>query len=116
MMIRQELSVPDLWKGGFSTSTVVVAERVEPVEPLKAPLTPEQQDLEPYTLGTTRIVPAPSADFKKSDELAVIFFVYNQGLSAQGKPDISIEYRFHLRGTGGGETYFSKTAPQHLNA
>ena len=113
MMIKQELSVPDLWKGGLSTSTVVVAERVEP---LKAPLTPEQQDLEPYTLGTTRIVPAPSADFKKSDELAVIFFVYNQGLSAQGKPDLSIEYRFHLRGTGGGETSFSKTAPQHLNS
>jgi hypothetical protein len=112
MLIKQEVSVPDLWMAGLSTSTVVVAERVEP---LKAPLMPEQQDLEPYTLGTTRIVPAPGAAFKKSDELAVIFFVYNQGLTAQGKPDISIEYRFHKRGAGG-ETYFSKTAPQHLNS
>jgi hypothetical protein len=112
MMIKQEVSVPDLWTTGLSTSTVVVAERVEP---LKAPLTAEQQELEPYTLGTTRIVPAQDTDFKKSDELAVIFFVYNQGLTAQRKPDISIEYRFHKRGDGG-ETYFSKTAPQHFNS
>jgi hypothetical protein len=112
MMMKQEVSVPDLWTTGLSTSTVVVAERVEP---LKAPLTAEQQDLEPYTLGTTRIVPAHETEFKKSDELAVIFFVYNQGLTAQGKPDVSIEYRFHKRGAGG-ETYFSKTAPQHFNA
>ena len=49
-----------------------------------------------------------------SDELAVIFFVYNPGLTAQGKPDISIEYRFDKRGAGG-ETYFSKTAPQLQN-
>ncbi len=112
MMIKQEVSVPDLWTTGLSTSTVVVAERVET---LKAPLMPEQQDLEPYTLGTTRIVPTHEADFKKSDELAVIFFVYNEGLIAQGKPDISVEYRFYKRG-GGGETYFSKTAPQQFNS
>ena len=112
MMIKQEVSVPDLWTTGLSTSTVVVAERVET---LKAPLMPEQQDLEPYTLGTTRIVPTHEADFKKSDELAVIFFVYNEGLTAQGKPDISVEYRFYKRG-GGGETYFSKTAPQQFNS
>jgi hypothetical protein len=112
MMMKQEVSVPDLWTTGLSTSTVVVAERVEA---LKAPLTAEQQDLEPYALGTTRIVPAHETEFKKSDELAVIFFVYNQGLTAQGKPDISIEYRFHKRDAGG-ESYFSKTAPQHFNA
>lgn len=112
MMIKQEVSVPDLWTTELSTSTVVVAERVEP---LKAPLMPEQQDFEPYTLGTTRIVPAHDTDFKKSDELAVIFFVYNQGLTAQRKPNISIEYSFYKR-SAGGETYFSKTAPQHFNS
>jgi hypothetical protein len=112
VMIKQEVSVPDLWTTGLSTSTVVVAERVEP---LKAPLMPEQQDSEPYTLGTTRIVPAHETDFKKSDEFAVIFFVYNQALTAQGKPNISIEYSFYKR-SAGGETYFSKTAPQHFNS
>jgi hypothetical protein len=112
MMIKQEVSVPDLWTTGLSTSTVAVAERVEP---LKAPLMPEQQDVEPYTLGTKRIVPAHDTDFKKSDELAVIFFVYNQGLTAQGKPDISIDYRFYKRGAGG-EAYFTKTAPQRFNS
>jgi len=112
MMISQELSVPDLWATGLSTSSVVVAERVEAI---KTPLTVEQQDQEPYTLGTTRIVPARATDFRKSDELAVIFFVYNQGLTAQRKPDVSIDYRFHRRDPGG-ESYFSKTAPQHFNA
>jgi hypothetical protein len=112
MMIKQEVSVPDLWTTGLSTSTVVVAERVEV---LKAPLTAEQQDLEPYALGTRRIVPAPDTNFKKSDELAVIFFVYNHGLTAQGKPDINVEYRFHKRDARG-ETYFTRTAPQQFNA
>jgi hypothetical protein len=112
MMIKQEVSVPDLWTSGLSTSTVVIADRVEA---LKAPLTPEQQDFEPYTLGTTRIVPAHETNLKKTDELAVIFFLYNQGLTAQRKPDISIEYRFHKQGAGG-ETYFSKTAPQYFNS
>ena len=111
-MIKQEVSVPDLWTSGLSTSTVVIADRVEA---LKAPLTPEQQDFEPYTLGTTRIVPAHETNLKKTDELAVIFFLYNQGLTAQRKPDISIEYRFHKQGAGG-ETYFSKTAPQYFNS
>ena len=112
MMIKQEVSVPDLWTTGLSTSTVVMAERVEA---LKAPLTAEQQDHEPYTLGTTRIVPVDQTEFNNSDELAVIFFVYNQGLTAQGKPDVSIEYRFHKRDVKG-ETYFTRTTPQQFNS
>jgi hypothetical protein len=112
MMIKQELSVPDLWTTGLATSTVVVADRVDV---LAAPLTAEQQDLEPYTLGARRIVPAQDTNFKKSDELGVIFFVYNHGLTARGKPDISVEYRFHKRDAGG-ETYFTRTAPQQFNA
>jgi len=112
MLIKQELSVPNLWTSGLSTSTVVVAERVEALE---TALTPEEQDLEPYTLGTRRITPARETDFRKSDELAVIFFVYNEGLTAQRKPDVSVDYRFHKR-EAGGESYFTKTAPQHFNS
>lgn len=112
MITKQEVVVPDFWTSGIATSTVIVAERVEA---LKAPLTPEQQTGNPYTLGAWQIVPAQGTDFKKSDELSVIFSVYNAGLTSAKKPDVTIEYVFHRR-TAAGATYFSKTAPQSFNA
>jgi hypothetical protein len=112
LVTRQEILVPDFSTSGIATSTVIVAERVEA---LKAPLTPEQQTANPYTLGAWQVVPAAGTDFKKSDELSVIFFVYNAGLTSARKPDVTIEYMFHRR-TPGGTTYFSKTPPQRFDA
>jgi len=112
MMIKEALFVPDLWTTEFSTSTVVVAERVEP---LADPLAPEQQTSDPYALGTVRIVPAGRADFQRTEQLAVIFFVYNPGLTSERKPDVTVEYLIYQRSQNG-EKYFSRTAPQIFNA
>ncbi len=112
MMLKQELTVPHLWSSKLATSTVILAEQVEPLD---APLSPDEQVVNPYTLGTTRIVPVADSIFARSDELSLLFLVYNPRLNADNKPDVTVEYSFHRR-TSAGEEYFNKTTPQHFNA
>ena len=111
MMLRARVDVPDLWNEQLQLSSVIVPELVEP---LSAPLTPDEQILSPYSLGTTRIVPKLDQDFGKQAELSLIFLVYNPGLADRSKPNITIEYTFHQR-TAGGESYFNRTNPQEFN-
>ena len=110
MMMRRRVFVPDLWNGSLQLSTVLFAEAVEPLD---APLTPEQQMLSPYTLGTTRIVPKFDRSFGKMDDLSLVFLVYNPALKDESKPDVTIEYNFHAQ-TAEGEEYFNQTQPQQF--
>ena len=112
LMIREEVSVPNLWTPELQTSSVLVAELVEP---LAEPLTPDQQAEEPYTMGTTRIVPKYGRSFGKQDELSLLMLVYNARATSDQKPDLTIEYSFHQR-TDAGEEFFNKTNPQQFNA
>lgn len=112
MLIKQEVSVPNLWTNELATSTVVVAERVEP---LAAPPAPDEQTSDPYALDAVRIVPAGRADFQRTEQPAVIFFVYNAGLTSERKPDVTVEYLLYRRGPDG-ETSFSRTNRQSFNA
>ncbi len=112
MMLKQGLTVPDLWGSELATSTVILAQQVEPLD---APLSPEDQGANPYTLGTTRIVPVADSIFARSDELSLVFLVYNPRLNADNKPDVTVEYSFHRR-TSASEEYFNQTTPQHFNA
>ena len=112
MMLKQELTVPDLWGNELATSTVIMLERVEP---LAVPLTPEEQIENPYTIGMTRLVPVADSIFAGSDELSLVLLVYNPSLDADNKPDVTVEYNFH-RQTSAGEEYFNKMPPQHFNA
>jgi len=111
-LTRQQISIPDLWTPALATSTLVVAERVEP---LTAPLTLEQQEANPYALSGWQIVPATSTAFIQANDLSVFFFVYNAGVTSQGKPDLGVEYAFHQR-SGGRDTPFTRTAPQQFTA
>ena len=111
MMLRTRVDVPDLWNGQLQLSSIIVP---EVVEPLAAPLTPEEQVLSPYSLGTTRIIPKFDSAFGKRAELSLIFLVYNPGIADGSKPDITIEYTFHRREPGG-EEYFNRTNPQQFN-
>ena len=111
MMLRTRVDVPDFWNDRLQLSSVILP---EVVEPLAAPLTPEEQVLSPYSLGTTRIVPKSGQDFGKQAELSPIFLVYNPGIADGSKPDVTIEYAFHTR-TDGGEEYFNRTNPQQFN-
>ena len=112
MLLRERVEVPDLWNGRLQLSSIIVP---EVVEPLDAPLTPDEQILSPYSLGATRIVPKFDQEFGKQAELSLIFLVYNPGLADGSKPNLTIEYTFHVR-SDGGEQYFNRTNPQEFNS
>ena len=112
MMLKQELTVPDLWGNELATSTVIMTQQVEELD---APLSLEEQIANPYTIGTTRIVPVADSIFAGSDELSLVLLVYNSSLNADNKPDLAVEYNFHRR-TSVGEEYFNQTNPQYFNA
>jgi hypothetical protein len=111
-LIKQAVTVPDLWNGELNTSSVIIAERIDP---LPAPLTPQQQGERPYALGTMEIVPALGNKFTKKSELSTFVLIYNAKTDSANKPDVSVEYNFYTK-QAGVEKFFNKTNPQNLNA
>jgi hypothetical protein len=112
-VVKQELSVPDLQGAELTTSSVIVAEKVDV---LQAPLSADRQADNPYTFGQMKITPATSGTFTKKDDLNVIFWIYGaQPDPATKKPNVTVEYSFN-RKTADGETYFNRTDPQDMNA
>ncbi len=112
-VMKQTIDIPNYWSGDFQTSSVIVAEKVEP---LSAPLPPESQRERPYVLGSTEIVPTTDNKFKKTQELGIIFQIYGAKLGSDKKPDVTIEYNFMTRSSDGSEKPFNKTPPQQMNA
>ena len=108
-LIKQAVTVPNLWNDELNTSSVIVAERIDP---LPAPLTPQQQGERPYALGTMEIVPATSTKFTKKAELSTFLLIYNTKIDAANKPDVTVEYNFYAK-QGGSEKFFNKTNPQN---
>jgi hypothetical protein len=111
-LLRHEITVPDYNVPDLRTSSVIVAQSVEP---LSAALPADQQESNPYVFGPMRIVPSLDGKFSKSGELSVIFWIYGAKDAVSGKPDVVVDYSFHQR-LAEGEKYFNKTAPQPLNA
>ncbi len=111
-ILKQSVTVPDFWNGELNTSSVIIAQRIDP---LPAPLTPAQQADRPYALGTMEIVPAFDTKFTKKSELSTFMLIYNPKTDAAKKPDVVVEYNFYLK-SAGGEKFFNKTQPQNLNA
>ena len=111
MMLKKAVSVPDLWSDELATSSVIQAARIES---LAAPLAADQVLANPYVMGLMRIVPKSTPEYRTSDELSLLFLVYNVGVTASGMPDVDVEYTFNTRGPGGDE-YFNATTPQAFN-
>ena len=112
-MIKQTVNVPDFWNGDLATSSVIIAQRIDP---LATPLTPQQQADRPYALGQMEIVPTFDTKFTKKSELSTFMLIYNPKVDAQNKPDVSVEYNFYQKPAGQPEKFFNKTNPQNLNA
>jgi hypothetical protein len=111
-LVKESITVPDYWQPGLTTSSIIVADKVE----LLNAAVPESQLIEnPYDFGRTRVIPAAaSRKFSKKEDLSVIFYVYNTA-EANKKPDVAVEYNF-VQKTEGSEKYFNKTDPQLYNA
>jgi hypothetical protein len=112
-LLRHAVLAPDFNKAELQTSSVILATMVEPVS---GQLSPADQEANPYVFGPMRIVPSKDGRFGKNNELQVIFWVYGATPAAAGKPDVVIDFNFHLKQPDGSEKYFNKTQPQELNA
>lgn len=114
-VLKQTITVPDYWSDQLTTSTIIVADKVEP---LPAPLTPREQIEQPYTLGATQISPSLTNTFSKKDEISIVFLIYNPVLGADKKPDVSVDYSFYQKvaSEATGEKFFNKTNPQVFSA
>jgi len=110
--IKQTLTVPEFWNTELATSSVIVAQRIDP---LPAPLTPQQQADRPYALGMMEIMPTFETKFTKKSELSTFMLIYNPKVDSANKPDVSVEYNFYQRLGGAPEKFFNKTNPQNLN-
>jgi hypothetical protein len=108
---KQSISVPDFWTNQLATSSVIVADRIDPV---KETLSPERLAERPYLMGNTEITPALDTTFTKKDELSVIFLIYNPGVDDSKRPNVAVEYSFHQK-LGEAEKYFNKTSPQKFD-
>lgn len=105
----QSLTVPDI-SSGLTTSSIILAKQFEEAPPQ---LTAQQQLEQPFTIGGTKITPAFSPIFTKSGELLFVFFIYNQGVGADGKPEVEVSYLFYRANE---EKPFSKAATSTFNA
>jgi hypothetical protein len=113
-VMKQSVDVPDFWNAEqLNTSSVIVATRIDP---LPAPLTPQQQADRPYALGAMEIVPAFETKFTKKAELSTFMLIYNPKVDSANKPDVVVEYNFYQKPSGQAEKFFNKTSPQNLNA
>ncbi|HEY7291650.1 MAG TPA: hypothetical protein VH583_17570 [Vicinamibacterales bacterium] len=113
-VLKQTVTVPDFWDTSeLNTSTVIIASRIDP---LPAPLTPQQQADRPYALGSMEIVPAFDTKFTKKNELSTFMLIYNPKVDSANKPDVTVEYNFYQKPAGQPEKFFNKTSPQNLNA
>lgn len=111
-VIKQSVTVPDFWGAELNTSSVILAQRIDP---LPAPLTPQQQVERPYALGGIEIVPVTDLKMPKKAELQTFMIIYNPKTDSMNKPDVTVEYNFYTKAAGA-EKFFNKTTPQSLNA
>ena len=111
MILKEEIEVPDFWNDELQTSSLIVAELVEPLD---QPLSEAQQVANPYTIGATRIVPKTNREFSTADVLNLVMLVYNPRL-ADRMPNLTVEYAFHTE-TPAGEQFFNRTNPQEFSA
>jgi hypothetical protein len=106
-VLKQPLDVPD-YSSEFSTSSVILAERVEQ---LPSAVTPDTQAERPYAFGQTELITSPEKKFKKSQELIVLLQIYNPTISPEKKFSVEATYTFYTIGADG-EKRFNSTQPQ----
>ena len=109
VVLTHALTVPDMNKG-LTTSSIILAKALDPAP---EQLTGQQQLEQPFTISGYRVTPAFGASIPQSEELLFVFFIYNEGVAASGKPDLDVEYLF-FRGTE--EKPFTRLATQSFNA
>jgi hypothetical protein len=110
-VLRKTIVVPD-FSTDLAVSDIILAKSIEQVQQLPSA---KDQFENPYLMGPLKITPTLDPKFAKGGELNFIYWVYNYGMAASGKPDLQVEYNFHQK-TPEGEKLFTRTPPQAHNA
>jgi hypothetical protein len=111
-VLKQPIAVPDLAARGLRLSSVIVADRVEP---LPAPVPAAEQALRPYALGAAELVPAEDDELTREETLHVAFLIYDAATDDTGRPDVRVEYRLYQQNYAS-ERLLGATAPQRLDS
>jgi hypothetical protein len=126
-VLTRELQVPDFWTGELATSTIMLADRLEP---LGQPVPVNELDEDPYAVGAHRIHPAQSKVFGRNRELIAVFLVYNPTIGPNRHFDVQVDYHLYSKEHGvvsppggrgdhpparPGERYVTRTNPQRFN-
>jgi hypothetical protein len=109
VVLAQPLTVPDM-NTGLTTSSIILAKSLDPAP---EQLTGQQQLEQPFTISGYKVVPSFGAPIASSGELMFVFFIYNEGIAASGKPDVDVEYLFYRANE---DKAFTKLATQSFNA
>jgi hypothetical protein len=87
---KLELTYPDLWTAGFTTSSMLL---IDKIDALKEAPTQDTIVFKPYTFTGADMVLARDNEFKKTEELTLYFHVYNPVFEDK-RPDVTIDYEF----------------------
>jgi hypothetical protein len=127
-VLKQPLTVPDFWTGELATSTVMLADRIDPVA---TPVTGDDVLERPYVIGSNEVHRAAGDAFRRDRELIVVFLIYNSTVSADKSFDIEVDYHLFRKDGGAaqtvdaaaegdhpparaGERYVTRTTPQRF--
>src|SRR5262245_14929389 len=84
-VLRKGFTVPKYEEGKLSTSTLILAAKIEP---LNGRLTSNQ-----FVLGSLKVIPNATGEFKQNQTLGVYMQIYNVGIDqATLRPSADIEY------------------------
>jgi hypothetical protein len=108
-LLTQPLTVPSMTTG-LTTSSVILAKSIDPET---QQLTGQQQLEQPYSISGYKINPRLGSNIPKSEEFLFVFFIYNEGSAASGKPDVDVDYLFYRAAE---EKPFTKLATTPFNA
>jgi hypothetical protein len=111
-VLKQPISVPDLATSALRLSSVILADRVEP---LSAAVAESERTLRPYVFGSSELVPAIDDELRSDETLHVAFLIYDPVTDATGKPRVRVEYRLFQQNFSG-ERLLGATAPQLFDA
>ena len=109
--LRRPLRVPDFSGSELTTSSIILGNGLTV---LKDPPPPEALGERPYVIAGREIHPVADRILARSEELVVVFLVYNPFVTREKHFDLEVEYHFFRRGATG-ETYFNRTEPQRFN-
>ena len=110
-VLKQRLRLPTATSSGLILSSTILANNVVARE---TAYPPSEQSRHPYSIGAMEIQPARDAIYTRDERIAVAFQVINAQPTANGKPDLTVNFRV-VRIAGERETQVATLSPQRYD-